>query len=315
MNNSQIQEMWVDKYRPKTLENYILNSDIKRYFTSMIQTGKLQNMTFIGTQGSGKTTLAKILSNEFNAETLFIKCATDGTLDVLRTRISEFCNAMSFDGRIKIVILDEVDSASSSGQNNFQLGLRTLIESAQSDTRFILTANYNKVIPAILSRCPVIPLTFDKKDLLTHVKFILDSEKIEYNKTSLKSFIEDSFQFYPDCRRIINYLQFCCASGSLVVKLNSAANSEKADFIKDIMSMIIENKNILDIRRFYLQNKEKISDYVIAGSDLYNYVIDNGYVDCDGILTLTELLYQLNQVIDKEVGFFGMITAVAKWKI
>lgn len=310
---NDFKDEWVDKYRPKYLKDYILSTEIKEYFENMIKNKSLQNMTFISCPGSGKTTLAKVLSNEFNAETLFIKCATDGTLDVLRTRITEFCNAMSLEGKIKIVILDEVDSASSSGQNNFQLGLRTLIEAAQSDTRFILTANYNKIIPAILSRCPVIPLTFDKKDLLTYVKFILDNEKISYDKASLKAFIEDAFQYYPDCRRIINYLQFCCSSGKLIVNLNSTVNSEKIDFIKEIISLIINEKDILEVRKFYIKNKSKISDFIVTGSDLYNYVIDNDYINFDGILVLTELLYQLNIIIDKEVGFFGMIVAIKKY--
>lgn len=310
---NDFKDEWVDKYRPKYLKDYILSTEIKEYFENMIKNKSLQNMTFISCPGSGKTTLAKVLSNEFNAETLFIKCATDGTLDVLRTRITEFCNAMSLEGKIKIVILDEVDSASSSGQNNFQLGLRTLIEAAQSDTRFILTANYNKIIPAILSRCPVIPLTFDKKDLLAHVKFILDNEKISYDKASLKAFIEDAFQYYPDCRRIINYLQFCCSSGKLIVNLNSTVNSEKIDFIKEILSLIINEKDILEVRKFYIKNKSKISDFIVTGSDLYNYVIDNDYINFDGILVLTELLYQLNIIIDKEVGFFGMIVAIKKY--
>ena len=96
----------------------------------MIKSRAPQNCTFAGPAGSGKTTLAKVLANEFDAETLFIPCATQGTLDVLRTKITEFCNALSIDGKIKIVILDEVDSASSGGDNNFQKGLRTVIEAA-----------------------------------------------------------------------------------------------------------------------------------------------------------------------------------------
>ena len=198
---------WVDKYRPTKLKDYVLDTDIKDYFKRMIKSKALQNMTFAGIAGSGKTTLAKLLCNEFDAEVLFVPCATDGTLDVLRTKITEFCNAMSFEGKTKIVILDEVDSASQSGQNNFQMALRTLIEAAQEDTRFMLTCNMKeKVLPAVISRCPIVPLRFDKKDLLFHIKKILDSEKIEYTKESLKAFIEEAFRFYPDCRRIVKYL-------------------------------------------------------------------------------------------------------------
>ena len=244
-----------------------------------------------------------------------MKCATDGTLDVLRTKISEFCNAMSIEGRPKVVILDELDSASSSGVNNFQLALRTLIESAQSDTRFICTCNVSaKIVPAILSRCPIIPLKFDQRDLLQRVKFILDSEQIRYTRESLKAFIEESFKFYPDCRRIVNYLQFCCGTGELVVKLSQIADSGKRSFLEELVKKALSEKDVLDVRRFYLANKDKVSDYVVAGSDLFNAVVDMGLVTEDGILKLTDQIFMLNQVIDKECMFFGMIITLRKYR-
>ena len=305
---------WVDKYRPTKLKDYVLDADIKEYFKRMIKSKALQSMTFAGIAGSGKTTLAKLLCNEFDAEVLFVPCATDGTLDVLRTKITEFCNAMSFEGKPKIVILDEVDSASQSGQNNFQMALRTLIEAAQDDTRFILTCNMKeKVLPAVLSRCPIVPLRFDKKELLLHVKKILDSEKIEYTKESLKAFIEEAFRFYPDCRRIVKYLQFCSNSGKLIVKLNAIVNSEKDDFIKDIVDKTITLPNILEVRKFYLANKNKLVDFIEGASLLFNYVVDNDLVDSDGILKLTDLVYQENVVVDKEPTFFGMLVAIKRY--
>lgn len=312
---NEIKELWVDKYAPKTLDDYVLNPDLKEYFKAIIEKNAPQNCLFAGIQGSGKTTLAKILARQLNAETMFIKCATDGTLDVLRTKISEFCNAMSIEGRPKIIILDELDSASSSGVNNFQLALRTLIESAQSDTRFLCTCNnIAKIVPAVLSRCPLIPLKFDKKDLLYRVKFILDSEQIKYTKESLKSFIEESFKYYPDCRRIVNYLQFCCGTGELVVKISQIADSGKDEFLKELFTKTLTEKNLLDVRRFYLGNKEKISDFITFGSDIFNYALDNNIITEDGTLILADQLYQLNIVIDKEVGIFAMITAIRKYK-
>ena len=310
-----MKELWIDKYKPTTLDEYVLDKDLKQYFKSMISKKTLQNFSMISTPGSGKTTLAKILCNELDAQVLFVPCATDGTVDVLRTKIQDFCNALSMEGKIKIVILDEVDSASAGGGNNFQQALRTLIEAAQDDTRFLITGNFiQKIIAPLLSRCPVIPLKFDKKDLLLHVKKILDNESIKYTRDSIKAFIEEAFQYYPDCRRIINYLQFCCSSGELVVNLNKVAESEKNELIDAIVDKLKTTNNILEVRKFYLSEKDKISDYVEFGSVLFKHVVDNGIVvDLDGILKMTDLLFQLNMVIDKESGFFGLLTAIAKW--
>jgi len=314
-DNSTLTELWVDKYRPKCLSEYVLGEDIKKYFKSMIDKKSLQNLSLIGVAGSGKTTLAKILCNELDAQVLFVPCATDGTVDVLRTKIQDFCNALSMEGKIKVVILDEVDSASAGGGNNFQQALRTLIEAAQDDTRFLITGNFlQKIIAPLLSRCPVIPLKFDKKDLLIHVKKILDSEGIKYTRDSVKAFIEEAFQYYPDVRRIINYLQFCCTTGELVVNLNKVAESEKNELLDAIVDKLKTTRSMLEVRKFYLSEKDKISDYVEFGSALYKHVVDTGIVvDLDGILKMTDLLFQLNTVIDKESGFFGLLTAIAKW--
>lgn len=315
MSNELKSDLWVDKYRPTKLDDYILDNDIRQYFKSMLQKHTIQNISLLGIAGSGKTTLAKILCNELNADVLFVPCSTEGTVDVLRTKIQEFCNALSFDGRLKIVLLDELDSASSGATNNFQQALRTLIEEAQNDTRFILTGNYiQKIIAPLLSRCPVIPLKYSKKDLLLHVKKILDAENIVYTRESVKTFIDEAFQYYPDCRRIINYLQFCCSSGELVVKITNADTSEKHEFIAELVNKLSTCNNLIDVRKFYLSHKDKITDYVEAGSDLFNYVVDNEIVtSLDGILKLTDLQFYMNTVIDKESNFFGMITAVAKW--
>ena len=313
--DSKFAILWVDKYRPQTLDEYVLSDDIKKYFKSMVEKKSLQNFSLLGIAGSGKTSLAKILCNELDATVLFVPCATDGTIDVLRTKIQDFCNALSIEGKIKIVILDELDSASSSGGNNFQQALRTLIESAQDDCRFIVTGNFlQKIIAPVLSRCPVIPLKFEKRDLLVHVKKILDNEHVKYTRDSVKAFIEEAFQYYPDVRRIINYLQFCCSSGELVVNLSKVAESEKNELLDAIVSKLKTAGSMLEVRKFYLAEKDKISDYVELGSAFYKHVIDNGIVvDLDGILKMTDLLFQLNSVIDKESGFFGLVTAVAKW--
>lgn len=312
---SDFNSEWVDKYRPAKLKDYVLNSEIKDYFKNMIKSKSIQNFTMVGPAGSGKTTLAKIMANECDAEVLFIKCATEGTIDTLRTKVEPFCNAMSMDGRLKIVILDELDAATASSGNgsSFQMGLRTLIEAAQEDTRFICTANYNKIIPAVLSRCPVIPLTFEKRDLVSFVKKILDAENIAYDKASLKAFLEEAIKFYPDLRRIVKYLQMCCNTKTLVIKQNVIINAAKEDLTKEIVRQTFEAKDLLSVRKMYLSKKDDLGDYVEAGSLLFNYVADNDLVTPDGILRLSDMLYAINVVVDKEPTYFGMLTALKKF--
>lgn len=308
----EMKREWVDLYRPTKLDDYVLNEDLKEYFRGMIKAKSLQNISLVGIQGQGKTTLARILANELDAEVLFVKCATEGTIDSLRTKVEPFCNAMSFEGKLKCVILDEVDSASSTGQNNFQLGLRTLIEAAQDDTRFILTANFqNKIQPAILSRCPIIPLKFEKKDLLVHLKKILDLEKVSYDKESLKTFIEENFIYYPDCRRIINYLQLCCNSGKLVVKMNQVVDVEKESLLHDLIEKMKATDKVLDIRQFYMSQKSKIDDYKVLAGDLFNAVVDQHLVnDTRVILKMSDIIYQMNLVVNPEIQFFALICLI-----
>lgn len=182
-NMESFKREWVDVHAPQTLDEYVLDEKTKSYFKRMAGSGQLVSMTFAGTQGSGKTTLAKVLCRELDADVLFVPCATEGVVDTIRTKIEPFCEAMSLDGKKKIVVLDELDSSSQSGSNNFQMALRTLVEAAQSDTRFIATCNYAaKVIPAVLSRMPVVPIGFGKRDLLAHVKKILDAESVSYSR-------------------------------------------------------------------------------------------------------------------------------------
>ena len=315
MNDFEIKQLWVDKYKPKTIDDLVLDSSIKKFFKDQIDSNNIVNACFYGPPGIGKSTICQVICNEMNAVKLFIPCAVEGNVATAQGKLREFCDAMPFENRLKIVILDEVDAASATQDSSFQKALRNLIEEAQGDCRFLLNCNYvEKVIQPIKSRCPVVNLKFDKKDLLLRLKLILDSEKISYNKDSLKAFIESAFKLYPDIRRIVNYLQSSCASGTLTVNESTINDTEKEGFLKELVSKTIQANNMLDVRKFYLANKDKISDYVMFASDVFNYIVDNDIVsNSDGILKLTDMLYYLNMVIDKESMFFGMIVAINKW--
>ena len=166
----------------------------------------------------------------------------------------------------------------------------------------------NKIVPAVLSRCPLIPLKFEKKDLLIHLKKILDTEKIEYEKDDLRAFVEESFKYYPDCRRIINYLQFCCNSGKLVVKLNDVANEEMNTLVDDLLAKVESSSKIMDVRSFYLQQKQKIIDYKVVGAELVDKAIDRKLLDDPrAILKASDIMYQMNLVVNPEIQFFALV--------
>ena len=305
-------QLWVDKYRPRKLKDLVLSQDIKQYFKNMLKSGNILNATFSGPPGIGKSTICRVIAEELGAEMKFIPCAVKGNVATAQGELKDFCDAMTFDGKLKIVILDEVDSASATTDSSFQKALRNIIEAAQSDTRFLLNCNYvEKVISPIKSRCPVINLSFDKRDLLYRIKGILEEEKIEYVKDDLKAFLEVAFNFYPDIRQIINCLQGCCTSGKLVVSQKAISDVEKENFIADLVKKTLEARNLLDVRQHYIRCKSDLSDYIDGASQLFNYVVDNGIVSSpEGVLKLTDLVYQINMVVDKEPTFFGMLTAV-----
>lgn len=309
----ELKDQLVYKYRPKKLDEMVLDADIKTYFKNMVEAKSLTNMTLLGSPGFGKTTLALCLANEVNAVVHFVKCAIDGRVEYINSTLKPFCDSMSLDGRPKVVILDELDSASSTQQSSFQKSLRSLIESAP-DTVFICTANYNNIIGAVLSRCPPIKISFSAKDLAVRVKQILDNEKIEYSADSLKDFFKQVVKrLYPDIRSILNYLQASTTTGKLITTKSAVAESDKNTFISELVDVLKKSKDKpLEVRKFYIANKERVSDFQAFSSELYNYVLDNEVVsDYKTVMRMSDILFQMNQAIDKEIQFYNLVVTIA----
>lgn len=309
----ELKDQLVYKYRPKKLDEMVLDADIKTYFKNMVEAKSLTNMTLLGSPGFGKTTLALCLANEVNAVLHFVKCAIDGRVEYINSTLKPFCDSMSLDGRPKVVILDELDSASSTQQSSFQKSLRSLIESAP-DTVFICTANYNNIIGAVLSRCPPIKISFSAKDLAVRVKQILDNEKIEYSADSLKDFFKQVVKrLYPDIRSILNYLQASTTTGKLITTKSAVAESDKNTFISELIDVLKKSKDKpLEVRKFYIANKERVSDFQAFSSELYNYVLDNEVVsDYKTVMRMSDILFQMNQAIDKEIQFYNLVVTIA----
>ena len=308
----EMNEFWTEEFAPKTIDEMVLTEDIKNHFRNLLESKTRFNLLLAGSPGIGKTTIANIISNTLNATTLFIKCGIEGNVETAKTKLQNFCNAMSIDGRPKVVILDELDSASGTQDNSFQKILRNII-SDSPDTIFIGTCNYpEKVISPIKSRLGLISLKFTARELLSRIQHILDTKKIKYTTDSLKDFVINVIKTnYPDIRRIISILSDCCSSGELIVSSKVTDNDHNKDLVKAIVDKAINTEDILEVRKFYIQNKNKIDDYLKLSSEIFNYVIDNGIVkDRSKILRLSNIIYQLNIVVDKEIQFFNLISTL-----
>ena len=169
--------LWVEKYRPRTVDDCVLPEEQKTFFKQALQQGEIQNMLLCGTAGTGKTTIARALCEELKTDYIIINGSEESGIDVLRTKIKDFASTVSFTGNTKVVILDEADGISSEGSR----ALRNVMEEYSGNTRFILTANYkHKIITPIQSRCQTLNFDHSIKDVAKHCFNILQKEKISY---------------------------------------------------------------------------------------------------------------------------------------
>ena len=209
-----MKELWVEKYRPKILKEFVVRDDTQRQqIASWIKEGAIPHLLLSGRPGIGKTTLAKILFNELNVSSydiLEINASRERGIDEVRDRITSFIQIMPF-GAFKYVLLDEADYITPIGQ----AALRGVMEEYHTTARFILTCNYpNRVIPALHSRCQGFHMeTIDKNEFTARVAEILIAEKIEPDLEILDTYVK---AIYPDLRKCINMVQMNCRDGKLM---------------------------------------------------------------------------------------------------
>jgi len=297
-------DSWILKYSPIKLEDMVLNEDIKSYFQNTIKSNTLNNLCLAGAAGIGKTTLAKLLSNSFNCEHVkFQPCSVDGSIDMVKSTINDFCQIMSEPGKIKIVILDEADQLSQQAQ----MALRNIIVDSMDDTRFILTCNYlDKIIPALQSRCTPIKLEFSVEDILKHIVKILKLENIKFTKPELLNFINIVVKKkFPDIRAIIEHLQLSCQSTELktISRLEGVLDDEVILFIQEHI------KDPKTIREYLLNNEEKFSsDYIMLANKLFNSYPNNAEL----MIMIADYIYKMTLVLDKEIQFYAMLLTISK---
>ena len=294
-------ELWVEKYRPITLEEYIGNETIKNKIADYLKQGSIQNLLFYWVAGTGKTTLAKLIAKNLNCDLLYLNASDERGIDTIREKIIPFVSSMSFND-IKIVILDEADYLTPQAQAT----LRNTIESCSKTTRFILTCNYlERIISPLQSRCQTFEITPPSKiEVNNKCKSILSKEDISYENNDVLTVIDTH---YPDIRKIINTLQGSVIDGGqgdyyLKIDNNSLKNTQLGDQIVDAL----EKKLKLSVIR------QMLADSGAREFDgLFKVLYDNvsKYTNREGeaILIIAKYQYEYTFVLEKEICIAAML--------
>ena len=292
--------LWVEKYRPATLDTYIGNEHLKSKVSIYLESGDLPHLLLYGKAGTGKTTLAKILVKNIECDYLYINASDENNVDTVRNKVKSFASTMGFKD-YKIIILDECDYITP----NAQAALRNLMETFSKHCRFILTCNFvERIIDPIQSRCQsfqIIPPS--KKEVASHVYKILHDEGIDFQIDDLKILVDSG---YPDIRRIINSSQRNVVNGKLKLDIVSVIQNDYKLKLLKILETQDKKSAFKDIRQLLLDNT--ITDYV----DLFRLLYDEvdgwgkGHV-AKCILIIARYELSDSQVVDKEINAMAMI--------
>lgn len=304
----QDQFLWVEKYRPKKIEECILPKQLKDTFQTIVDSGELPNLMFTGTAGLGKTTVARALCEQLGIDYIVINGSEEGNIDTLRTKIRQFASTVSLQGGYKCVILDEADYLN---PQSTQPALRGFIEEFANNCRFILTCNFkNRIIEPLHSRCGVIDFKFTKQQLaglcgqfMSRLKQILDTESITYSEAVLAELI---MKHAPDWRRVLNEAQRYSITGSIDEGILVTLNDKS---IKDLMEAI-KSKNFKAMREWVVNNIDTEPHaifrkvYDVLGDHLKPQSIPAV------ILTLADYQYKNAFVADHELNVVACMTEV-----
>jgi DNA polymerase III delta prime subunit len=292
--------LYVEKYRPSTLDGYVGNQHIIDKCKIWLAEGEIPHLLLHGSAGTGKTTLAKILASSVDATVMYINASDENSVDTVRDKIKNFASTMSFQ-RWKIIICDEFDFMTVNGQ----AALRNLMETFSKTTRFILTCNYvEKIIDPIQSRCQVFAITPpSKKDVAVRVSEILNHESVKFIPADLVAIVNSG---YPDIRRILNACQRQVVNGELTMDKQSLVEANYMNKILDILASNEDKKGMFNSIRQLLADSQ-VKDF----SNLYRFLYDNlesyatGHVAAV-ILIIADAQYKDSFIVDKEIGVMSM---------
>ena len=302
------QFIWVEKYRPNTIDECVLPESLRDTFKEFVASGQLPNFLFCGTPGCGKTTVAKALCNEVGAEYLFINGSEESGIDVIRTKIKNFASSVSLTDSKKIVILDESDYLN---PNSTQPALRAFIEEFSGNCRFIFTCNFkNRIIEPLHSRCAVVEFRTDGKEkpavataFYKRIEDILGQEGIDFEQKAVIELIQKHF---PDFRRVLNELQRYSVSG----KIDAGIMINVSDESWNNLFLLLKDKNFKEVRKWVTKNSDIETTQLF--SDLFNNA--NAKLKPDSVpqlvLILADYQYKAAFVADHELNKMAALTEI-----
>jgi DNA polymerase III delta prime subunit len=300
--------LWVEKYRPKTINDCILPEGLKQTFSSFIDSGNIPNLLLTGSAGVGKTTVAKAMLEQIGADYIVINGSMNGNIDTLRNDIQQFASSVSFSGGRKYVILDEADYLNA---NSTQPALRNFMEEFSRNCGFILTCNFkHRIIEPLHSRCSVVDFKISKDDLpRLAVQFfkrtvgILSKEEVEYDKAVVAELIN---KHVPDWRRVLNELQRYSVNG----KIDSGIFVNLADENLKTLIGYIKAKNFGEMRKWIGENSDTDSTQLFRKfyDQAYNYVKPASIPEL--VVLIAKYQYQAAFVADPEINLAAFLTEV-----
>tara|TARA_A100000171_G_C2103984_1_gene131277 strand:- start:135 stop:1064 length:930 start_codon:yes stop_codon:yes gene_type:complete len=301
MFGNQENTLWVEAFRPDTLDGYVGNEHVVSKVKIYLESGDVPHLLFYGQAGTGKTTLAKIIAKGVDSDVMYINASDENNIETVRTKIKNFASTVGF-RRWKIVILDEADYMTPNGQ----AALRNLMETFSKTCRFILTCNYvEKIIDPIQSRCQAFAIEPpNRKEVAKRIVNILNERVIKYDNQDLVTVINSG---YPDIRRILNSCQSQIVDNQLVIDDNSLVQANYMTKLLEILKGPSDKKTAFREAR-QLINDSKVKDFTA----LYRYLFDELDTYAEGsiaaaILILAEAQYQDTFAVDKELHVMAML--------
>ena len=302
--------LWVEKYRPKTIEDCILPENIKKTFRDFLNKGEVPNLLLSGPAGCGKTTVAKALCNQLGVDVYVINGSDEGRfLDTVRNNAKNFASTVSLssDAKHKVIIIDEADNTTP----DVQLLLRASIEEFSKNCRFIFTCNYkNKIIEPLHSRCAVVEFSIKGKEkaetaaaFFSRLKTILDTERIEAEGKVLAELINKHF---PDWRRVLNECQRYSVSG----KIDSGILAHFSDVKVNDLLKNLKEKNFPEVRKWCVDNLDNDPAVLLRRiyDSLYTSLVSSSIPA--SVLILAKYQYQIAFVADQEINLLACLTEI-----